>query len=263
MNGTAGAERSSLLRWTNLLALLAAIAVNLAAVFLPLNGVQTNEWSDRWPTRVTPAGYAFSIWSVLYLWLIGFAVAQLAATRLTPWVHGIGWWFVASCGFNVAWLFAWHHGRLAVSLAMMLGLLTTLALIQARLDAVRARSADTGLARWAIRYPLGAYLGWIIVATVANVAIVLRWLGWDGVFPNPPAWAVLLIAVACVLGCFVGLRLRNGAVPVVVAWGLVAIAVEQSGFPWIRGAGWAAAALLVTAAATVALRSDRAVSTRT
>ncbi|MDG0812191.1 TspO/MBR family protein [Cohnella rhizosphaerae] len=106
---------------------LGVVAVNAAAATGGLLGKSSGEISDQVPTLVTPAGYAFSIWSVIYLLTLGYVVAAFLPSRRGDKTMGAtAPWFFASCLFNVGWLFVWHSERYTASAFVIVGLLLTL-----------------------------------------------------------------------------------------------------------------------------------------
>src|SRR5512138_1450734 len=87
------------------IAFLATLATNAMANLLPLFGRDTGEISDSFPSLFTPAGYAFSVWGVIYLALAGFVIYQATARgRAEPRLVRLRPLFVLSCLFNVGWL---------------------------------------------------------------------------------------------------------------------------------------------------------------
>ena len=231
----------------NLLAFGAVIVVNALANLLPLGGVSTGEISDSFPSLVTPAGYVFSIWGLIYLLLLGFVVYQaLPAQRDNPRLARLGYLFAASCAFNIAWLFAWHYGLFGLTQILMLGLLATLILCYERLRVGRERSA--GLERWTIDLPFSVYLGWITVATVANTSILLLWLGVDG-GGAAPLWAAFALVAATLVGLLVLRNRRDAAYALVLVWAFVGVAAQQWGLSPSTGIVALAAALVLALAA--------------
>jgi len=212
---------------SNLVALAAVVVVNALANILPLGGVTTGEVSDRYPSLFTPAGYVFSIWGLIYLLLGVFAVYQaLPAQRDNPRLVRLGYLFVISCAFNVAWLFAWHYGQIALTMLLMLGLLVSLILLYERLEIGKTKvSRREALA---VRLPFSVYLGWITVATIANVSVLLIDLGYTGGW-LAPLWALVAIAAATAIGLLV--LGRRGDVPfvLVLVWAFIGIATKQWG----------------------------------
>lgn len=207
--------------------LAVTLLVNILANVLPIAGRTTGEVSDSYPVLFTPAGYVFSIWSLIYLGLLAYAIYQiLPAQRQEARLTAIAPWFVASCAFNSLWIVAWHYGALALSVILMLGLLLSLIVIYLRLgiNLIRVRGADW----WVVNLPFRLYLGWIIVATVANLTVFLYSLGWDRWGLSEVLWTILMMAAAALIGLAL-LRLRRDIVAaMVVIWALLGIALKQS-----------------------------------
>ena len=236
---------------------LATIAINGLATGLPLNGQSTGEISDRFPSLFTPAGYVFSIWGVIYLGLLAYMVYQaLPSQRANPRLRSIGWLYVVSGMANSVWIFLWHYNQFAWSLVVMLVLLASLIGIYLRLSPFTRRVGAAE--RWTTHIPFSIYLGWITVATVANVATVLLDWNWTGGPLSPALWAILMIAVATVLGLIFALREVNPAYVFVLVWAFAGIAVKQSATPAVAWTAIAAAILLVVAIVAGWLRSRRA-----
>lgn len=237
----------------NWIGLVAVIAINAGANALPLNGKTTGEISDSIPTLFTPAGYVFSIWSVIYLGLLIYAWYQSQrAQRTAEFQERIGYWFFASCIFNSAWIVAWHYEQFPLTLVLMLGLLICLLAIYLRLDIGR-RSVSATESRY-VHLPFSIYLGWISVATVANVSTALYTSGWNGGPLSPEVWTVIMVIVAALLGLAMILLRNDVGFPLVIVWALVGIAVARSAIPMIAVASAASAAVVLVAWVVARLR---------
>jgi translocator protein len=231
---------------TNVLALIATLAMNYLANALPLAGRATGEISDMFPVLFTPASYVFAIWGVIYLGLIAFAVFQaLPSQRENPRLRRVGYLFALSGVLNIAWLFAWHYLQISLSLVFMLGLLLTLIAIYERLE-IGKRPVPRAEAV-AARLPFSIYLGWITVATVANVSITLYTLSWDGWGIPAAAWTVIVIAAASAVGLTILLRRGDVAFNLVLVWALIGIAVARWDVPLVAASALVAAALIAAA----------------
>lgn len=249
----AGSMGSDLVRRALVIVALAAtIFVNYLSNALPINGRTPGEISDSFPVRFTPAGYVFSIWSIIYLGLIAYAIYQaLPSQRANPRLRAIGWPFVLSCVANSGWIFAWHYGLYPLSLLIMLVLLGSLITVYRHLyPAYRTVAAAE---RWTTHIPFRIYLGWITVATIANATIVLYNWGWQGAPLTAETWAALLIYIATVIGFFFALRLRDIAYTLVLVWAFVGIYVAQNDAPLTAYSALAMAGLLTGAAFTAFL----------
>ncbi|HMB21934.1 MAG TPA: tryptophan-rich sensory protein, partial [Anaerolineales bacterium] len=172
-------SKDKIRQYANLLSVLLALTVNILAVTLPLNGQDTGEISDRFKVYFVPAGYVFSIWSVIYLGWLAFTVFQfLPSQKENPRLRRLGYLFALSNLFNAAWLFCWHYNRFGLSVLVMLTLLGLLISSYLRLDVNRS-SVSRG-EYWSVDVLFSVYLGWITVATVANITSWLYYINWDG-----------------------------------------------------------------------------------
>lgn len=243
----------------NVLAVLATIIVNGMANALPLNGQMTGAISDRFQVYFVPAGYVFSIWGVIYLGLLAYAVYQaLPGQRANPRLRSIDLWFVLSCAANVAWLFLWHYERFPLTLLAMLALLGSLIVIYLRLQIGRT-SVSTG-ENWLVRLPFSVYLGWVTVATIANVTSLLDYLAWNGWGLSDAAWAVIMLSAGTLVAAAMTLTRRDAAYLLVLVWAYIGIAVRHAGAAPVALAAWINTALILGLFAWAAWSSRRAPS---
>jgi len=246
-----------------LLTTMATIAVNGAANAVPLNGQGTGEISDRFDVFVIPAGYVFSIWGVIYLGLLAFAVIQALPGRAAdPRLRAIGWPAVLANVLNGAWIVAWHWELFPLSLALMAGLLAVLVVIGERLQV--GRTATRGADTWAVNVPWTVYLGWITVATITNVAVVLAAAGYTGAGIEPTAWAAGVLLVGVGIGGWWLATRRAVAYGLVLAWAYLGIAAKEQATEAVAGTallGAAAFAAMVLGIAARRLRDAREAAT--
>ncbi|MGC8879472.1 MAG: TspO/MBR family protein [Anaerolineae bacterium] len=236
----------------NVLAAAATIAFNGIANALPLNNLTTGEISDRFQVYFVPAGYVFSIWGLIYLGIIAFAVYQaLPAQRSNPRLQRIGYLFVLSCVANIAWLFLWHYQHFLLTLIAMFGLLLCLIALYARLGIGQVVVPPSE--RWLVHLPFSIYLGWVTVASIANTTIVLDYLRWDGWGLSAEWWALGMLLVGVILALGMALTRRDVAYVLVLIWAYVGIAVKQSAIPIVAQGAWVTAGLLALIALWVLL----------
>jgi len=227
----------------NVLAVVAVIVVNWLANALPINGQTQAEISDRFDVFFVPAGYAFSIWGLIFLGLIAFAVYQaLPAQRENARLRRVGYLFALSCLANISWLFLWHYEVFVLTLVAMLALLLLLIAIYLRLDIGRAQVG--GVERWLVDVPFSVYLGWITVATIANVTVVLDYLGWNGWGISPQVWTVIMLFAGLVIATAMSLTRGDVAYSLVLIWAYVGIAVKHGDTPVVAVTAWVTAALI-------------------
>jgi benzodiazapine receptor len=226
----------------NALSVVLALTVNILASALPLNGQNTGEISDRFQVFFVPAGYVFAIWLIIYIGWIAFAIYQfLPAQKENPRLQKLGYWFALSGVFNAAWLFCWHYNQFGLSVLVMLALLGTLIASYLKLD-VGSTPVSSG-EKWAVDVPFSVYLGWVSVATVANITSWLYSINWDGFGIAPQVWAVIMLAVASLVGLGMALTRRDAGYLFVFVWAFAGIAVKQAAEPLVANSAWAATLL--------------------
>jgi len=217
----------SLLQGVNVLGFLLTIVVNALANTYALNGRTTGEISDLYPTLITPAGYVFSIWGLIYTLLLVFVVFQaLPKQRGNPFLGKISFLFVLSSILNIAWLLLWQYLQISLSVIPMFALLATLIAIYLRLQI--GKSSVSLKEKICVHLPFSVYLGWITVASVANVAAALVAAEWGGWGISDVAWATVVLVMILVITLAVIVTRKDVAYGLVIVWSLVGIAVKQS-----------------------------------
>lgn len=217
----------------NFVALLAVLVINYLSNSLPLNGKTPGELSDLYPNYFVPAGLTFSIWGIIYTWLIvwtGYQVAALfsssLARKMEPIIEKSNPWFVINCLLNILWLFAWHWQVLWLSVTVMIALLLTL--IKLNL-AIRDSSLlpPSKLEKNIAWIPLGIYQGWITVALIANITAALV---QEGIFTGSSMevpLAAMMVAVGALLAIVVLFLQKNIGHGLAVSWALFGIYLKQ------------------------------------
>jgi benzodiazapine receptor len=239
--------KANLLRLGNIVAYVVTLVVNsLAGSSTLLNGRTTAAVSDAYLTLVTPAGYVFSIWGVIYLLLGAFVVFQVLPNQKDqPYQKQIGALFILSSLFNIVWLFLWQYDYITLSVIVMFAFLATLIAIYVRLGIGKTKASLKE--NLLVRLPFSVYLGWITIATIANVSAALVSVSWDGFGLSPQTWAILVLAVAVVITLAVIVTRKDVAYSLVVIWALAGIAVKQSLYPDIVLTAEVAIAIVVVA----------------
>lgn len=239
----------NILQFFNMMAFVLVIAVNILSNLLPLNGLTAGEISDLLPSYFTPAGYTFSIWSLIYLGLLGYTIYQaLPAQWERPYQRKIGWLFVVSSLANTAWIFAWHFGYYPLSVFLMISLLVSLIAIYARLKIGLTGQAITKTELVLVHVPFSLYLGWITVATIANIASVSAHLGWDGFGIAGPTWSAIMMGAAVVVAGLLLFNRRDFAYAGVLVWALFGIRAAYADIPLIATVAIGAAVLVAVLA---------------
>lgn len=179
-------------------------------------------------TPIAPGGPAFSIWSVIYLGLVAYAIWQfLPRQRTSERQRRLGYWVAASLLLNAAWILSAQAGLLPLSVLLITALLAVLVIAFIITIGTRPGSAVEAVVADGT---IGLYLGWVSVAAVANTAAALAAGGFDGFGWSPDAWGALLAAVAGLLGVGLAVRGRGRIAPSLsLCWGLAWVAVARLG----------------------------------
>jgi hypothetical protein len=242
----------------NTASLIFALVMNGLSNTGVFNGKTVGEVSADFETLFAPAGYAFSIWGVIYILLLMFVGQQWYA-----WfkhnddleLKNTGIWFALSSFANGIWIVTWLYGYLGVSVILMLILLVSLIVltVKLRLEIWDAPKRVIIFVWW----PICIYLGWIIVATVANIAAFFVSINWQGGFFFPQAWTIIMIIAATVIYLLL-IYFRNLREAALVGiWALIAIAVKQLHMqPIIAAIAFIASAILFIAIAMHAYKNN-------
>jgi hypothetical protein len=237
-------SKDTIRQFANLITVILALTVNVLATTLPLNGQNTGEISDRFQVYFVPAGYVFSIWGLIYIGWIAFTIFQFQPSQKeNPRLRRLGYLFALSNLANAAWLFCWHYNQFGLSVFVMLILLGLLIASYVVLDVNRTRV--TRLEYWSVDVLFSVYLGWITVATVANISDWLYFIGWDGFGIAAQTWAVIMLAVASLLGLAMAWKRRDVGYLAVLVWAFIGIAVKQTSAPMVVVSAWMAAVLML------------------
>lgn len=214
---------------------LIMIAANALSVILPLNGVTPGEVSDSYPNLFAPAGYTFSIWGLIYLLLAAHTLYQLGFFRGNEYrskedlLRKTGILFAISSLANTAWIFSWHYRLIPLSVVLIIVMLLCLIAIEAMTHAQNLSPREKLL----IRLPFSVYFGWITVATIANITVLLVSIGWNGLGLSEATWTILVLAVGAWIGISTLLRWHDIAYGLVLIWAYVGILFKHlspSGF---------------------------------
>jgi len=242
--------------WLNLAAFAATIVTNsLAGSTTLIGGRNTAQVSNLYPSLITPPGYVFAIWGVIYLLLALFVGFQLLpAQRKAAFPREIGYLFVLSCALNVSWLFLWQNDLIPWSLALIVLLLISLAIIYARLNTVRREKSLRE--RIFVNLGFSVYLAWVGIATIANAAALLVFLGFAG--SGSAAIVLTVLAALVVLGVtlFVVVRERDVGFALVAIWAISGVASKGGQDAVVTVAGVLVCLVIVAALSARFLRTS-------
>lgn len=216
-------------------------------------GQDTGAISDSYPTLITPARYAFSIWSLIYLGMVAFSVYQLLPANLVRY-RSVRSFYIFSCALNCGWLYFWNAEQITICLFIIVALMMILYLINQRVQ-----NSATVVESWLVKAPFGIYFGWVTAAMAVNFAVWLKYLRIEMSSTVETAIGVGLILWAALTAVVVRIKFTNYFYPLAVAWALTAIAVKQSGKTAIvvAAAVGVVACLIASATYVMGLRSSQ------
>lgn len=206
-----------------LVATLGVIAFNWMAATGRLAGVTSAEISAKYPTLITPAGYGFAIWTLIYVGLLAFSIYQMLPANVVRF-RPLRSVYIFSCALNCAWLYFWHNEQIAICFVILIALCVTLLVINYFL-----REPETLADNWLAKAPFGIYFGWATAAMLVNLVVMLKFLNVSLTPSTETSLVVGLILVAAAFGVLARVRLTSYFFPLAIAWALTAIAVKQSG----------------------------------
>ena len=204
------------MKWINLTGVIAVIVVNALANILPINGMNTGEISGMFPNLFVPAGITFSIWSVIYLGLLGYCLYPFVQKEPNN-VQGV--LFFTTCLLNISWILAWHHLLIELSVLIMISLLITLTKMYLN------TKTDNRIDYWLIYLPINIYFSWISVATIANVTALF--VHWELNLPYPAIITIVMIAITQLLVLQINSRKVNWPYSLVIVWALSGVIIKR------------------------------------
>jgi hypothetical protein len=225
-----GSSQNKVWQVAVIVAILAAIVVNVVSNLFPLSGQNIGQISNTIlaPVLVTPANYAFAIWGLIYVGLIAFGVYQASpAQRDNPRLAKVRTPIVWASFFQIVWVFLFTSQQFWLSVVLMFGILFSL------IAAYQGSRTDRSIREEKLfsQIPISIYLGWISVASIVNVASALFASSWNGWGISPVVWTVIMLAIAAAITTTITMRYQDAAFGFVIVWALVAIAVRQAGQP--------------------------------
>ncbi len=252
-------KNPTLLIIMNIIAAVVTIVFNALSQTLPIGVATTADIANRVPILFFPANITFSIWGVIYIGWIAFAIYQaLPAQRSNPFVRAVGWWFVAGSLGNMLWLLLFQNLQFAVSTVPIVWLLVSLGIIYVNIRRVQVKPTTADI--WAVFVPFSVYFAWAAVANVANASYVLfpgageLWLGL-----SQEIWGVVMLVVAGAITGTVAYLNRDLPYFLVIVWAFVGIILRYPNIQMIAVTSALVAALgLLAVAARTFLGRDSA-----
>jgi len=217
------------LAFLNLLSVILVIAVNYISQAVRINDTTIGELSQRYSNLFTPASYAFAIWGLIFLGLLAYALFQIKVTffdkKELPNIEQTGYWFAFANLLNALWVIAFAYEYMGLTVIIMVGILISLVKI----------IINTNIERWDapkeiiafLWWPICLYSGWITVATIANIALYLTKIGWNGGFFTQVQWTIVLMVVATMINLVIIYKRNMREFAAVGVWALFAIYIRH------------------------------------
>ncbi len=214
----------------NLVGFVVVVIVNALATTIPLGGMTTGQLSELYPNLFVPAGLTFSIWGIIYLLLGIYVVYGIVFSLRKPepsdsFIERVGILFVISCIANAGWIFSWQYRVLPLSLVCMLILLLSLIFMYRRLNVGRSSAGSSE--KYMVHLPMSIYLGWISIATIANVTALLVYYKWSRFGVSEQVWAIIMIAIGILLGLLLLFYRKDIFYTLVVDWAILGILLKR------------------------------------
>lgn len=206
--------------WINGAFLIVTLIINGLGAGGLINGLSQKEISDKYLTLITPSPSTFSIWSVIYGLLIISMILMIAKKDSVYYqsaVDEITLLFRISCGLNIAWIVLFSFLQVELSTIFIIGFVIVLAMICQKLKKIH-----TGK-RFLLPLTFGLYTGWLMIATVVNIAAALVKLEWGGFGVSEEIWAILTLIAALFIVFYVLHQTENPIIPLPVAWAYLGI----------------------------------------
>jgi hypothetical protein len=213
----------------NIVTLILAIGVNYYFNSGNNGGYSMSEISGKYENLLTPAGYAFSIWGLIYLDLLLFVCFQARSLFNSRYedsfVLDIGPWFILSNICNAAWVLAFTNDMIGLSVVIMFGLFFSLLkiILNTRMELWDAPFSII----FCIWWPFSIYFGWVNVAMIANLSVFFRSLGWDGAPLSETFWAIAVLIIAAVIFVYMTWSRNMREYALAGTWGIIAIGVHN------------------------------------
>lgn len=221
-----------------------SIPLGIALNFIPIRGETVSSAVDNdGEIALNAAGYAFSIWGLIFAWQLVYTVYQAAPVqRENPVLRRVGWWTALNGIATGLWAVAITQGRFGLGWGLILVMLAALIAIEVQIGRAGALGR---LDRWLVRAPYRVNLGWICVATILATGSFLRnVVGWDGGAISEAGWGVAGVAAAALLGILMLVLRGNVAFAGVIVWALLGVASGSAGVPAIAQAALVFAVVL-------------------
>lgn len=218
-----------MIKFITVITFITMIAINALANIIPINGITTGGVSAYYENLFTPAGYTFSIWGVIYLLLgiytfyQGYFSWNKYAVRKVNLFKKTGIWFSISSIANSLWILSWHYKMIPVTVVFILIILFSMIFIFLELKRFNLSYRE----KIFIKLPFSIYFGWITVASIANIVVLLVYLDWNWFGLHQYIWTILFIAIGAIIGSLIIFKNRNSIYGIPIIWAYIGILIRH------------------------------------
>lgn len=229
-------DKPNALNYLNLVAYIGNVVVTYGIGLLGFFGASTNgELSEKYQTLVTPVGWAFAIWSIIFISQLIFVILQfLSVFRASPLVQdGVKWYYIGVCGAQIAWTLFFSFEYIEASAAAMLSILAflvTTVISQYNVSSSADSSSNSVAVKqrdfWLLKFPFAIHCGWIVAASFVNINVVLVKYELSSTIQ---VFAAIGSLVGVLIAAGIALKVPNRpeyVIPLVLVWATAGIAVE-------------------------------------
>ncbi len=215
----------------NTISVLFVIGINYISQALRFNNTTVGELSAKYDNLFTPASYAFAIWIIIFSGLIAYSIYQIRNAFFKPekadYITQTGYWFMIANLLTGCWVLVFTYEYIGISVLVMLGIVLSLSKIVINTNMERW-DAPIGIIAF-VWWPICLYIGWISVATIANITIYLTKINWEGFGLTDVTWTIIMVIVVVLLNLLLIIQRNMREFSMVGAWALIAIYVRQNG----------------------------------
>lgn len=211
----------TILTITNIIVFLATLFVNQLGATGKFNGMGQKDVSDKYKTLITPRGFAFAIWGIIYT-LLFVTLIYFFVQRNDPAVAELilltSSLFIASSVFNMCWIVSFSYEKLGLSNIFIFGMLISLMTIIGKIYEYHTNFPST-LAGSAFTL----YASWVFIATILNISLYLVQKKWRGFGISDSIWTIFILFVAIILVLIYLFIYQNALFPIAIAWAFFGI----------------------------------------
>ena len=233
---------------THLVFYLFTVTMNFLSNYLPFNGQTNGEVSDKLDVPFTPAGYVFSIWGLIYVLLAIWVIRGFFKRYRNHSAYRTAFpWFAISCVLNGTWLLAYQYEYFLLSVLIIVALFFDLLILYRNIRKTCPHFFDL--------FPFSIYLGWISVASIANISYYLTYLGWEEWGLSNTAWTVIMLTIATLIAAAISLKNKDWAYPLVFVWAFIGIVIRNATpYPTVSTLAYTLAGITLLLAATLLIK---------